>query len=142
MATPQDENAIFKMLCLAQKENGIFPMNERKVRDFIRLATEHKGGIIGIIEGKNYIEASVGLVLENWWYTDEWSIGERWNFVHPNHRKSDHAKKLIEFSKWVADEMKLNLEMGVISNERTEAKVRLYRRQLPYAGAFFIYKAR
>lgn len=142
MATPEDEQAIFKLLCLAQKENGIFSISERKVREFIRIATERKGGIIGVIEGKHYIEGCILLTLESWWYTDEWSLGERCNFVHPNHRKSDHAKKLIEFAKWVADEMKLSLEMGVISNQRTEAKVRLYRRQLPYAGAFFIYRAR
>lgn len=142
MAKPGDENAIFKMLCLAQKENGIFSMSERKVRDFIRQATEQRGGIIGIIEGKHYIEASIGLIVENWWYTDQWSIGERWNFVHPNHRKSDHAKKLIEFAKWCSDSMQLDLEMGVISNERTEAKIRLYRRQMPMVGAFFMYKAR
>lgn len=142
MATPADEQAIFKMLCLAQKENGIFPMNERKVRDFIIQATDHKGAIIGVIDGKQGIEATVGLIIENWWYTDKWSLGERWNFVHPNYRKTTHAKRLIEFSKWVAYEMNLDLLMGVISDERTEAKVRLYRRQIPYIGAFFMYKTR
>lgn len=142
MARKGDEQAIFKMLCLAQKENGVFPMNERKVKEFIRQAIEQKGAIIGVIEGKHYIEGSIGIVLETWWYTDQWSLGERWNFVHPNHRKSDHAKKLIEFAKWCADSMKLDLEMGVISNERTEAKIRLYKRQLPQVGAFFMYKAR
>lgn len=140
LAVPEDEDALYKMLCLNHKENGIYPMNESKVREFIRHATQRQGGMIGVIEGENYLEGSVGLTLETWWYTDRWSIGERWNFVHPNHRRTDHAKKLIKFAKWVADNMKLDLEMGVMSNERTEAKVRLYRRQLPCVGAFFLYK--
>ncbi len=142
MARPEDAEAIFKNLVLAQKDNGVFPMNPRKVTEFIRCAIDRKGAIIGIIDGKNYIEATVGLILQQWWYTDEWSLGERWNFVHPNHRKTTHAKKLIEFSKWCAEELGVPLEMGVLSNERTEAKVRLYRRQLPCVGAFFMYKTR
>lgn len=142
IAKPGDEEAIFNLMVMANQENGQYHMNPTKVLDFIKKATQGNGAIIGVIDGQNGIEASVGLVLQQWWYTDEWSLGERWNFVHPNHRKTIHAKKLIEFSKWCAKSMNFSLEMGVISNDRTEAKVRLYRRQMPCVGAFFMYKAR
>jgi hypothetical protein len=35
--------------------------------------------------------------------------------------------------------MKMPLVIGVISNIRTEAKIKLYERRLPKAGAFFVY---
>jgi len=35
--------------------------------------------------------------------------------------------------------MNLPLILGVVSNYRTEAKVKLYERQFPKAGAFFMY---
>ncbi len=141
LAVPSDEEAIFKLLCLAHKENGVFPMDERKVREFIRTATEKTGGVIGVIDGEHCLEACLLMTLEQWWYTTEWALAERTNFVHPNYRKTSHAKNLIRFAKWVSDKMNLPLEMGVISNDRTESKVRLYRRQMPYVGAFFLYNS-
>ena len=54
------------------------------------------------------------------------------------------AKQLIEFSTRCSDYFTskgtpMPLLMGIQSNERTEAKVRLYRRHLPCIGAFFMY---
>lgn len=141
-ATQGDEEAVFKLLCIAEEENALFPMSPHKVREFIKRATEKQGGIIGVIDGPNGIEASSGLVIEQAWYTDEWSIGERWNFVHPAHRQSTHVQKLILFTKWVTEQMNLTLDIGILSNKRTEAKIRLYKRHFEYMGAFFTYKAR
>lgn len=140
VAAPDDEEAIFNLLCIAEKENAMFPMDDVKVMAFIQRATRQLGGIIGVIDGPNGIEASVGLTIEQAWYTETWSIGERWNFVHPECRKTDHVDKLIGFSKWCSDNMNLTLDIGILSNIRTEAKIRLYKRHFEYKGAFFMYK--
>ncbi len=58
-------------------------------------------------------------------------------FTDPEHRKSNHAQALIQ---WMKDQVKntgLPLMTGIMSNHRTEAKVRLYSRMLPKVGAFF-----
>ena len=66
--------------------------------------------------------------------------GARFNFVRPDERKTDYAKRMIAFAKRCSDNVKLPLVIGVLTNERMEGKVRLYRRNLGYpAGAFFVY---
>lgn len=139
VAHPSDQMNIFNYLLMLYEENALFTIASEKVWDAIRIGTEGKGGIIGLIDGPRGIEGSVGLYLEAWWYTNDFSLNEKWNFVHPDHRKSLHAQRLIEFSKWCSRRLQVPLHMGIISNKRTEAKVRLYRRKLPYCGAFFMY---
>ncbi len=140
IALQEDESRIFEILCLAEKENAMFPMDKDKVLGFIKRATEKQGGIIGVIDGETRVEATIGLVIEQSWYTSEWSLGERWNFVHPACRNTDHVHKLIEFSKHCSDIMGLTLDIGILSNIRTEAKIRLYKRHYDYMGAFFTHK--
>jgi hypothetical protein len=61
------------------------------------------------------------------------------NFTHPDHRKSKHAETLLQWTKMLSDKLEIPLTIGIISNVRTEAKVRLYRRHFPYMGGFFVY---
>ena len=50
------------------------------------------------------------------------------------------AKNMITFAKKCADETKLILLIGIISDEKLEAKERLYARLLPKGGTFFVYR--
>lgn len=137
-----DEDALFHTLQLAEQENAFFPMAPAKVRDAIRQGTAKYRAGIGVVHGpEGEIIASVGLFWEQFWYSEQWWMVDRWNFVHPEHRRSAHAKNLIEWSKWFSDQLGLDLLMAVLSNERTEAKVRLYRRQMPYVGGFFYHQS-
>ena len=82
----------------------------------------------------------IGIQLDQPWYSSDWMLVELFNFVHPAHRRSTHAKSLIGHAKGYADQLGIPLVIGIISNHRTEAKVRLYRRMLPKAGEFFTYR--
>lgn len=143
LAGPADEDALFHLLMLAHQENGLLALSEEKVRQVLRAMLARgsgRWGMIGIIHGPDGSAiGSVGVELETFWYSDEWYLGERWNYVHPDHRQSSHAEDLIQFSKWAADTLGVVLEMGIISTIRTEAKVRLYRRQMKQVGAFFVH---
>jgi hypothetical protein len=143
LAKPQDEDEIFAICKLLHSENGLFPMSEEAVRGRIRECTEQRGGIIGVIGVPGQIEAIICLILNKFWYTDAWSLDEQFAYVLPNHRRSSNAKELIVFGKACAEQIGLPLVIGVLSNERTEAKVRLYERQLGApAGAFFLVGAK
>jgi hypothetical protein len=134
-----DEDEIYSHLLELHSENGMFVVSERKVRSLIRQAINKEGGtMIGVIRGKIQIEASIGMVIDQWWYTEDWCLSERWNFVHPNYRKKNHARHLIDFAKWCDTQLRLPLAMGIISTSRTEAKERLYRRQLTHVGGIFM----
>lgn len=138
LALPEDEEQIYQLLLMLHEENGLFAVSESKVRAFIRKATERQGGIIGVIQGPQEVEASVGLEIGPWWYTEELCLNEKWNFVHPNYRKSTHAQKLIDYAKYAAGLLEMPLAMGIISTKQTEAKVRLYGRRMRHVGGMFM----
>ncbi len=148
LAMPKDEDNIFRILSEGLfNENGTFGLSEQKSRAFIRQATNGGGGIIGVIEEEGIIAGSIGMNLETFWYSDDLFICEYWNYVHPSYRnhigadsrRSHYAKDLINFGKWCAETMKLVLNIGIISTTRTEAKCRLYARNLQPVGQFFMH---
>ncbi len=137
---PKDENQLFDLLCLLYAENAIFEMNEQKVRGFIRNAANRQGNLIGVIDGPDgKIIGAIGMVISQFWYTDMYNLEEYFNFTHPDHRRSNNAKDLIDFAKWCSEQMGIVLNIGIISNIRTEAKIILYKKRLKMMGAFFMH---
>jgi len=145
LATKADEAQIFALLMLLHAENGMFRLNPDKVILGIQWATERKGGIIFCIDdARHVVVASLGMCITSDWYSDDEYLLERWNYVHPDHRRTDYARKLLEQAKWTHEWFKrqgllLPLQVGINSLDRTEAKVRLYARHMPCIGAFFMY---
>ncbi len=138
-ATPADEDQIFALLLMLHSENGMFGVNDTKVRDGIKVATRRKGGFIWVIDEGGRVVATLGMLIVTDWYSDDEYLLERWNFVHPKYRKSNYARMLIEQAKWTSNLMKLPVQVGINSFARTEGKVRLYARHMPCVGAFFMY---
>lgn len=143
LAKPEDEEEIMAICRELHAENALCSMDEEKVRMRIRECTEQRGGIIGVIGDRGRIEGMICLVLLQMWYSSDWIIDEQFNYVLPNHRRSSNASELIIFSKACAEQLKLPLLIGILSNERTEAKIRLYERKLGApAGAYFLVGAK
>lgn len=146
LADERDEEELMQLTRFLHGENGLFAMSEVRVRDIIRQAligpVERRRGVIGVIGEAGDIEGAIYLAVACEWYSDEWCVQELFNYVYPHKRKSNNSRDLIAFAKHIADSFKLPLMIGVLSNERTEAKVRLYRKQLGEpAGAFFLHGA-
>lgn len=145
LATPEDETQLFALLCLLHQEMAFFSLNPEKLIAGIRWATERKGGVIFVIEEGAKIVATLGMTIASDWYSDDEYLLERWNFVHPNHRRnSDYARKLLEQGKWShewfrAQGKSLPFFCGINTFDRLEAKVRLYARHMPCIGAYFMY---
>ena len=82
------------------------------------------------------------LCLRQYWYAKDGDVHleEFLAFVRPEFRKSNNAKALIEFAKSSSDRLGVPLLIGIVSNEKTAQKIRLYRRRLGEpAGAYFMY---
>jgi GNAT superfamily N-acetyltransferase len=146
LATKRDESEIFALLCLLHAENAPFSMNRDKVMLGIQYATERKGGIIFVIDEGPRVVATMGMCVAQDWYTDDEYLLERWNFVHPDYRRSDYARKLLEQGKWAHEWFKTKGKLmpffcGINSLLRTEAKIRMYARHMPCIGAYFMYGA-
>jgi hypothetical protein len=135
-----DKPQIMQMCEENHKDNGQFPLSPTKVEAMIDRAFNGGGAIIGVV-GKGQIEGMLALFIGQHWYTDSWCLEEIQNYVRPQFRKSTHAKDMINFGQRCSDELSIPLVIGVVSNERTRAKMELYRRQLGEpCGGYFIYR--
>ena len=124
-------------------ENGLMPFSESRAYDMARRAVARDRVIGGAIGPVGKPEAIIVMMVGQYWYTDFPHLEELFAYVKPEFRKSNRAKALVEFAKGCARELKSPLLIGIVSNERTEAKVRLYSRQLGApAGAFFLYNGK
>ena len=139
-ANTDDKPKIYDLLMHLYAENAPFKLCEHKVREVIRRGCDENGIILGVVDAPDgTIAASIGGLFAQWWHTEDWHIDEMWNYVHPDHRRSSHAKDLIAYMKWVAEQMNMSLHMGIITGTKMEAKIRLYRRQIQPVGALFIH---
>lgn len=142
-----DVSDIDEMMALAMsacEENGFIEPNPEKILAEIWHALSVERGLVGIIGEKGKAEGAVLLRIGSMWYSDHEVLEEKAIFIHPDYRsaKGGRARRLCEFSKQVSDSLGIPLIIGVLSNHRTEAKVRLYERQFGKpSGAFFLYNA-
>jgi len=135
-----DKPHIMQMCEENHRDNGQFALDGRKVEAMIDRAFNGGGAIIGVV-GKDQIEGMLVLLISQFWYTSDWCLEEIQNFVRPQFRKSTHAKDMINFGVRCSDELGIPLVIGVVSNERTKAKMELYRRQLGEpCGGYFLHK--
>jgi len=146
IGTPEDVHPMMELALQACEENGFVDPNPQKLLAEIWPALNLDHGLVGIIQdGGGELEGAILLRVGPMWYSDANVLEERAIFIHPNYRsaKGGRARRLCEFSKKTADTLGIPLMIGVLSNHRTEAKVRLYERQFGKpSGAFFLYNAR
>jgi GNAT superfamily N-acetyltransferase len=140
IAQQSDEEELVRLAQMAAEEDNQGTFDIDKVRSVLNLHFHKAGGIIGVIGNPGHkLKAFTLLAITQPWYSSDGQVQELSLFVDPDHRKTDYAKQLMVFSKKTSEALNLQLSIGVIANEKTEAKVRLYQRQFPQAGAFFRY---
>jgi hypothetical protein len=140
-AIPVDAPELMEMCRDLHKENAMFSMNDAKVTAMLEKAFNQQGAIIGALGPTGHIEGAIFMLLSSFWYSDDFCLEELFSYVRPEYRRSTNAKELINFGKRCSDELGIPLVIGVVSNERTKAKVGLYQRQLSDpCGAYFMHR--
>jgi hypothetical protein len=146
IGTPADLDDIMRLALSAVDENGFLPPNPQRLLADIWPSLHRDHGVMGIIgRPGEACEGTVLLRIGNLWYSDTPVVEEKAVFVRPEFRsaKGGRARKLCEFSKMVADELGFPLVIGILSNHRTQGKVKLYERMFGEpAGAYFLYGSR
>jgi len=142
LATPDEIEEVLAMGRELHAENGLTDLDEVAIRQAVEGAILHGQGVAAVI-GRNPIEAGIFLGLRHYWYSSQMHLEEMLAFVRPQFRKSDNAKALLEFAKEAAVKLGVPLLIGIVSNDRTKQKIRLYQRRLGEpAGAYFLYNAK
>lgn len=148
VAKQDDRQEIWRLFLQGHRENGQFNLAPEKVDYFLTRALVPEAipawdtgprGAIGVIGDVGALEALVFVTIGSYWYSHDRHLEEFIVYVDPECRKSTHARSLVSWMKHQSDLTGLPLVTGIISNERTEAKVALYSRMLPKVGAFFLY---
>jgi hypothetical protein len=140
IAGPEDYQEAFRIACLLHHENGQHSFSEPKVKEFIWHGCNRLNAMIGVIGPPANLKAMIYLQIQPIFYSDEFQLGEVFNYVRPDARKSDYAKRMIRFAKKCSEETGLCLLIGIISDHRLAAKSRLYDRELPKGGTFYNYR--
>jgi GNAT superfamily N-acetyltransferase len=143
---PEDIDDMMELALLACAENGFVDPNPLRLLGELWPALNREKGIVGMVgvPGEK-LQGAILLRIGQIWYSDQEILEERAVFIHPEYRaaKGGRARKLCDFSKKVADELGLPLTIGVLSNQRTSGKIRMYERMFGApAGAYFLYGTR
>lgn len=137
LATRRDSEDILELCRLNHEENGRGRFSEDKVWNVIVRALDvsrNDPGLIGVV-GETRVEGSLAIVVNEPWDSDDGHLACLWNFVLPEFRaKTTHSRDLLAWAKRLSEPapvgLGLPLWMGMIASPKTEAKMRLYRRQL------------
>lgn len=150
LATANDENALLSHLDrlsdqwgLRQSNGDAFPFDAVKAKQTLRRAFSQDGVWIGVVGTPENIEASVGLFVNQPFFSTGSFLAEMWTCVSPDHNGGAvHVERLVAFAKSFADVLGFPLVMGVVARDRVDAKMRLFDRivgQSP-SGNFYVYQ--
>jgi len=140
LAEPDDLPGIMLLMEQACSEDAQHQMDRDKVLAMVMRHYNKQGAMIAVIGEIGFPVAYCLSVIEPLWYSSEFQLLELSLFCHPDHRKSDRSKQLMNFMKQASEGLSIDLTIGVFHNERTDAKIRLYRRQFGnQIGAYFCY---
>lgn len=141
LAVPDDLSGILNLMRIACREDAQHEMDEEKVLNMIMRHYNKQGAMLAVIGEVGEPVAYLLCVLDEIWYAKPGTMQllELSLFVDPDHRRSTYAKQLMKFAKVSSEGLGLDLTIGVFSNSRTEAKIKLYKRQFDQIGAYFCY---
>ncbi len=118
--------------------HGAIDVDLTAAMDSIRKATDRKMSSIGVVRRHGEIIGAIGIDIAEPWNSKAWICYERWCFVKP--KTSGVFASLAQFAKWYSDQMGRPLVLGVLQKEKTEAKVRLFRKIAPQIETIFLHE--
>jgi hypothetical protein len=146
-SAPEDFDEIMRLALAAASENALSPPDINLVEKEVRTGIAREGGVIGVIGSPagTRLEGMIILTISSMWYNLDPIIQDNSIFVDPEFRsaKGGRARKLAEWAKFISEKLGIPLAIGVMSNTRTEAKIRLFERVFgPPAGVYFLHNAK
>lgn len=136
-AMPDDLPALTESATMITLEGALQAVSKVKVAVLAQRCVERDRAIAGIIDGPSGIEASIGMAVESFDYSDEEHLSVKWLGVHPAFRRQNHGALLLQFAQWAQEVMAVPLFIDLSTTEALQAKMHLYLRMVPQVGARF-----
>jgi GNAT superfamily N-acetyltransferase len=139
-ARPEDWQQIMQMCVELHEENGTVDVHWPTVEATIARGINNDLAMIGVIGKVGSVEGMAYVKFATMWYSQTPLLEELFIYVKPEYRRSPNAKTLLRWVRATKEKLGVRLIIGVISNARTQAKLRLYERELgqPVGGFFFL----
>ncbi len=137
LAGPGDEEKLFSLLMALAHDNNSFgyELDDEMIRDHIRQATEHKGGICGVVDASpDLIAGATNIVWDRWFFERRFHLQQTFFFCRPEFRKSRIADSLMAWSKSVRSMIELDegapitLITAIASEKDLDRKARWWRK--------------
>lgn len=138
IADKNDTGGIVALLKEFAKEGAVTPVNWNKVAQAVEDIIDD--GICILLRDGRKVIGSAGLIEAELWYSDETVIGDKWFYIHPDYRSAENFEALKEACKSVAQDKGMLLILSISSEHRTEAKIRLFSKDMTLFGASFLYR--
>lgn len=139
-ARPDDYNEIMQMCADLHDENGTMDVDWPTVEETIIRGINNDLAMIGVIGKTGAVEGMAYIKFSCMWYSKTPILEELFIYVKPEYRRSPNAKTLLRWVRETRKKLGVRLIIGVISNTKTQAKLKLYERELgaPIGGFFFL----
>ncbi len=134
LAGPEDEEKLFDLLLAFNEDNNTFnfEIDYDCIKEHIKEATEHRGGICGVVDTEKYddIAGATNIVWKHSYFSKRYHLEETFLYVRPEYRKSRIADALMNWTKSVRSMIELDeghpviLMTSVTSENRLAAKSR------------------
>lgn len=137
VAVAEDVDGLCDLLAVMHAENGIGRLNISKTRRVVEGVVQYGVALIALYDDERIV-ASIGLEHQPWWYSDDFYVGDRWTFVHPDYRRSKIATRLLRQARNYAKALGLPLLMGPLTPNQPERVDKLYARHFQPIGRIFM----
>jgi GNAT superfamily N-acetyltransferase len=142
LAGPDDVERLCDFCWVSHADNGLFPLAPAKVVELLKRAccrpADHPPAVIALIDGPDRIEAAACLDAMTHWYSNDWLYVDRFLYVHPAHRRSRHAFRLLQFCRFWYEANGVPVVLSIETMKEREGKERLYSRYARRVGASFV----
>lgn len=137
-ATIADVPALLEIGALMHREVHYGAFVPAKVQVMIE-ACLARGIVLVSLSDDGVIVGTVGLICEQPWWSEEWQLEDRWVFVHPEFRRTGHARALLRAARGAAIQVGLPLLVAHVG-QRAKGKLRLFQREFgePVGAIFFV----
>lgn len=140
-AVPEDAEHFANIFAMLHSEVGRDTLDISYVNDLFNSAMNTRDVVIGVIgDVGEPLKAFIVLGVGRPWYSTTFTLSEYGTFVHPEFRKTDYFKQLVDFAKNMSDALGLDLFVGIQHSGRSDAKVRLYKKFFEECATQFRYQ--